>query len=73
MLESTYPFTSGATGDDTTDCLYSESEATNVKVRSFGPVSGGGNTYDFRVKLFKLNVSKQPLSVAIAANNKYIH
>ena len=24
MLESDYPFTSGATGDDSTDCLYSE-------------------------------------------------
>ena len=32
MLESTYPYTSG-TGDDSTDCLYSFSEATNVKLK----------------------------------------
>ena len=24
MLESAYPYTSGATGDDSTDCLYSQ-------------------------------------------------
>ena len=32
MLENAYPYTSGATGDDSTGCLYSASEATKVKV-----------------------------------------
>ena len=31
MLESDYPYTSGS-GDDSTDCLYSASKATNVEV-----------------------------------------
>ena len=31
MLESSYPYTSG-NGDDSTECLYSASEATSVKV-----------------------------------------
>ena len=31
MLESAYPYTSG-TGDDSTDCLYSATETTNVTV-----------------------------------------
>ena len=32
MLESAYPYTSGATGDDSADCFYSASKATSVKV-----------------------------------------
>ena len=35
MLESAYPYTSGATGDDFTDCLYSASKETNVKVMDY--------------------------------------
>ena len=31
-LESVYPYTSGS-GDDSTDCIYSASEATNIKVK----------------------------------------
>ena len=31
-LESIYPYTSGG-GDDSTDCLYSASEATNIEFR----------------------------------------
>ena len=34
MVESDYPFTSGATGDDSTNCLYSASKGINVKVKS---------------------------------------
>ena len=32
MLEGDYPYTSGAAGDDSTDCLYSASKATDVTV-----------------------------------------
>ena len=34
MLESAYPYTSGATGDDSTKCLYKHSKATNAKVKN---------------------------------------
>ena len=30
MLGSDYPYTSGATGDDSTDCLYSASKSINI-------------------------------------------
>ena len=33
MLENDYPYTSGATGDDSTDCQYDQSKATNVTVK----------------------------------------
>ena len=33
MLESEYPFTSGDTGENTFNCLYSESESSHHKVR----------------------------------------
>ena len=36
MLESAYPYTSGATGENSFDCLYSASKATNVSVKSNG-------------------------------------
>ena len=32
MLESDYPYTSGANGDDSTVCLYSASKTTNITV-----------------------------------------
>ena len=35
MLESDYPFTSGATGDDSSDCQYSASKTTNVTVKDW--------------------------------------
>ena len=35
MLESAYPYTSGAKGDDSTECYYSAADATNVKVVEF--------------------------------------
>ena len=34
-LESVYPYTSGS-GDDSTDCLHSASEATDIKVKDIG-------------------------------------
>ena len=65
MLDSAYPYTSGAMGDDSTDCRYSASDVTSVKLASW---------YDDRnFDDIKTALSKQPLSVAIAANNKYIH
>ena len=66
MLESAYPYTSGAKGDDSTDCNYSESDATNVKVKYH-------NAYCENVSKIMKTLSKRPVSVAIAANNKYIH
>ena len=32
MLESDYQYTSGATGDDSTECLFSASDSTNISV-----------------------------------------
>ena len=67
MLESAYPYTSGATGDDSTDCLYSASRATNVQVKGTG-----GLNYN-KASQLKAFIYKQPVSIAVAANNKYIH
>ena len=39
MEEKAYPYTSGSTGDDSTTCLYSASEATNVTVQSYSNVT----------------------------------
>ena len=41
MLESEYPYTSAPKDAPSTDCLYSASEATKVKVKSIG------NTYGY--------------------------
>ena len=70
MLEGDYPYTSGATGDDTTDCLYSASKATNVTVQDWGYVDNITSTYKDDTKAA---VAKQPLAVTLAANNAYIH
>ena len=35
MEEKAYPYTSGSTGDDSTNCLYNASEATNVTVQQY--------------------------------------
>ena len=40
MLESDYPYTSGAEGNDSTDCLYSASKTTNVTVKSSKYLNG---------------------------------
>ena len=65
MLESAYPYTSGAAGDDSTECNYSASDATKVKVKRVN--------YYPKKSLIVTALSKQPVNVAIAANNKYIH
>ena len=62
MFESAYAYTSGASGENSFDCLYSASKATNVKVKSIG-LSWG----------IKKTIQKQPQVLAVAANNKYIH
>ena len=67
MLEGDYPYTSGATGDDTTDCLYSASEATNVDVISYAVADG------YYTGNLMAAVAKQPIAVIFAANNAYIH
>ena len=67
MFESDYPYTSGAQGDDSTNCLYQHSKTTNVTV------------FDWKLaKLaythtIKADLQKMPLAVAISANNIYIH
>ena len=66
MLSSAYPYTSG-TGDDSTDCLYSDSEATNVTVKKIEPIHWGNSN------MLKAAVQQQPVPVAITANNVYIH
>ena len=35
MLEKDYPYTSGATGDDSNYCQYDKSKATNVTVKDW--------------------------------------
>ena len=48
MLESEYPYTSGPKNAPSTDCLYSASRATNVKVKSLkAPI----NPYDMKAAL----------------------
>ena len=69
-LESVYPYTSGATGDDSTDCLYSASKATNIKVKSF---SDSYWSDGYGLPLVKARVVQQPVAIAITANNLYIH
>ena len=68
MLEKDYPYTS-ATGDDSTGCLALDSKSTNIKVKNFGTMDAiHGTSSDFKAR-----VHQQPVAVAIAANNKYIH
>ena len=66
-LESVYPYTSGS-GDDSTECLYSASEATNIKVKDIGTFYNGSYEWDI-----KAVVQYQPVVVGISANNRYIH
>ena len=70
MLESDYPYTSvskDAKDLPPSDCLYSASKATQVKVKDY-VVQSYVSMSDL-----KIAVSKQPVTVAIAANNKYIN
>ena len=60
MLESVYPYTSG-TGDDSTDCLYSASETSNVTVLSYADVTPSSPSQ------MKAALKTQPLAVAIDA------
>ena len=62
MLESEYPYTSGPKDASKTDCQYSASRATDVKVE------GIGLPYHFKATL-----QTYPFILVIAANNKYIH
>ena len=68
-LESVYPYTSGVTGDDSTSCLYSASDSTDIKVQDIGYMPVGGA----EVYKLKAYVQTRPVSVAVSANNKYIH
>ena len=67
MLESDYPFTSGATGDDSTDCQYSELKLWQhkVKVKDTGYFPADKN----QMKIMKARIQQQPVVTAIAANN----
>ena len=67
MLETDYPYTSGASGDDSTHCQYDQSKATDVTITDW---KLNDNMLD---RDMKLAVAKQPLAVAVTANNKYIH
>ena len=73
MLERDYPFTSGATGENTFDCLYSQTKSSqhNVIVNSIGRPDL--HEYVESIDSFKAAIKQQPLIIAIAANNKYIH
>ena len=71
MLESDYAYSSGAKGDDTTDCLYSASKTTSVTVESWGHVNFPSKVG--RIVEMKTALQKQPIATALAANNKYIH
>ena len=66
MLEGDYPYTSGG-GDDSANCLYSASKATDVTVEDWNNVDPYSNDD------MKNAVAKQPLAVVLAANNAYIH
>ena len=68
MLESDYPFTSGG-GDDSADCLYSATTATDVNVYDWHYI----NPYDYGSDNLIASVSRQPVAVVLAANSKYIH
>ena len=63
MLESAYPYTSG-TGDDSTNCLYSASETSNVTVESYVDVTPSSPSQ----MMAALNT--QPLAVAIEADKR---
>ena len=65
MLESEYPYTSAPKNAPSTECLYSESKATNVKVRHL--------KYTGYTNKMKATLQTQPVDVAISANNIYIH
>ena len=68
MLKDAYPYASGDT-KSSGDCLYSASKATNVKVvKSLRPLDKFPGSEGL-----KYGIQQQPVSVAIAANNKYIH
>ena len=64
MLESEYPYTSAPKDAPSSDCQYSDSKATNVKVKSLEFIDQSQ---------YKATLQKQPLILVIAANNKYIH
>ena len=72
MLESEYPFTYGDTGENTFNCLYSESKSSqhNVKVSRYANQDYMGM---LSITIFKRAIQNQPIIIAITANNKYIH
>ena len=67
MLEVKYPYTSGADGENSTDCLYKASKATDVTVREWHYPNGFKEGYN------KTIVAYQPIAAVVTANNKYIH
>ena len=69
MEESKYPYTSGATGDSSKDCRYIADRATNIKVYGYEALDNRSPL----IEVVKARVQKQPVSVGITANNKYIH
>ena len=70
MPESEYPYTShdwdSKTDAPTTDCKYEASKATSVRVTNITYAS-------HYLDGFKKALQKQPLIIAVAANNIYIH
>ena len=66
MLESEYPYTSGPKDPPSSDCQYSVSKITSVKVKST-------ELAELTVNSLKTVLLKQPLIIPVAANNKYIH
>ena len=66
MLESEYPYTSGPKDPPSSDCQYSVSKVTSVKVKST-------ELAELTVNSLKTVLLKQPLIIPVAANNKYIH
>ena len=71
MLESDYPFTSGANGEKLFNCLYSQSKSSQhiVKVNHVEY----HRSYGVPVNSLKAAIKNQPVTIAVTANNKYIH
>ena len=68
MLETEYPYTSALKDKDSpsSDCQYSVSKVTSVRVKST-------ELAELTVNSLKTVLLKQPLIIPVAANNKYIH
>ena len=70
MVESDYPYTSGDTGENNFNCLYSQPTSSQHKVKVTDIKQFYG---DYNAEKMKALIKQQPVTIAIAANNKYIH